>query len=157
MPKRKVSPLTTHVCEAPGCTERTKRRLDGDPRKYCATHSAESRERMKGIFAAAKEEREQRDALYRTVAQLAMQEGLKAAESANALAVPVSRTLVFQPNRKFSNFLVRDGLGTETPEGVVIHFPAVRGSREQAQAVFETLKPLTATGEALEGQRITLR
>lgn len=151
---------STPTCQAPGCNEPVGySSKTGKPNKYgkrCG-HAAASRAAFKNMIAAQKEEREQRDELFRAVAQLAMEEGVKAAESANALSVPVSRTLVFQPNRKFSNFLVRDGLGTETPEGVVVHFPPVRGSKEQAQAVFETLKPLTATGEVLEGQRIILR
>lgn len=157
MPKRKVSPLSTHTCEAQGCTAKTKFRRDGTPRKYCDPHTADSRARMKQLFADQAAERQARDEIYRTVVGLAMQAGVEAAEATDSLAVPVSRTLVFQPNRKFSNFLVRDGIGTETPEGVVIHFPPVKGSKEQAQAAYETLKPLTATGEVLEGQRITLR
>jgi hypothetical protein len=157
--------LTNHVCEWDGCTVRTVSRLDGvTPLKYCKgpgtpNHKAAAQQRWNDRKEAEALERANRDATYRTILEQAMRAGVDAVDATppGAFATTVSKTIVFQANRKFSNFLVREHLATVTPEGVVIHFPPTPGTAEQAQAVFETLAPLTATGQPLEGQRITVR
>lgn len=155
--------LTNHVCEWEGCTVRTQSRLDGvTPLKYCKgagtpNHKAAAQARWNERKEAEEAERAARDDGFRTILSVAMAAGVEAAESAQALSPAVARTIVFNSNRKFSNFLVREHLAEATPEGVVIHFPPVKGTAEQVQAVFETLAPLTATGQPLEGQRITVR
>jgi hypothetical protein len=155
--------LTNHVCEWDGCTVRTLSRLDGvTPLKYCKgagtpNHKAAAQLRWNERKEAEAEERANRDATYRTILEQAMRAGVEAVEGTPSLSPSVSKTIVFQANRKFSNFLVRERLADVTPEGVVIHFPPVPGTNEQVKAVFETLAPLTATGQPLEGQRITVR
>lgn len=155
--------LTNHVCEWDGCTVRTQSRLDGvTPLKYCKgagtpNHKAAAQARWNERKEAEAEAKANLDATFEAILVQAMDVGRDAGDAAQTLSSPVSKTLVFGANRKFSNFLVRKGAAVATPEGVVIHFPPAPGTIEQVQAVYETLAPLTATGQPLEGQRISVR
>ena len=138
--------LTRHICEAEGCTQRTFAKRDGKPAKYgvACGHQAESRDRMKAIFANGAEEKAQRYDLYRTYHDQAMEQARDAVEAAPVSSPAVSKVVIFAPNRKFSNFLLAENLGEVTPAGVVVRFPALSGAREGAQAYFETLAVLTS-------------
>lgn len=151
-------PLTNHTCENPGCTAKTRQKLDGNPRKYCDPHTADSRARMKQIFADSKVQRDQRDEMFKVVLDTAMLQGDEARERANPLASARGAVMVLGPkNHRFVNYLRRVHIGDDEPQGYVVRFPALPGSHDQAQAVFETLRPLTATGEALQGLRVDVR
>lgn len=150
--------LTNNHCKWDGCNVRTMSRLDGvTPLKYCPAHKKLAQEAWSAKLDEQAAEKAQRAEIFRGILEAARTEGEKAAEAAQSLSSPVSRTIVFTRNRKFSNFLVRDGVGVDTPQGVIVPLPASKGSTEYAQAVVEFLAPLTATGQPLEGQRITVR
>jgi hypothetical protein len=152
--------LTSHVCEEEGCSERTQGRKSDPkvPLKYCPTHTAASRQRMKQIFAAGKDEREARDQVFRVVLDTAMLAGTEALDATNPLTSQRAATLVLGPkNHRFVNYLRRINIGDDSAHEYLVRFPALPGSIDQATAVAETLKPLTMSGETLQGLRIAVR
>jgi hypothetical protein len=154
-----TKPLSKNLCAAEGCTERTGFKRDGSPAKYgvkCG-HQAAARQGFKAMLAEQAAEKEALYSVFRTLHVQAMDQAREAAEAAPVSSPAVSKVVIFAPNRKFSNFLVKENLGESTPAGVVVRFPALSGAREAAQAYWEGLAVFTSTGQPLQGQRITVR
>lgn len=151
--------LTNHTCEWDGCSERTKSRYDGrTPLKYCPTHTPMARERFKAMIGDQKAAKEQRDELFKVVLDTAILTGETAREAANPLSSSRPATLVLTPrNHRFVNYLRRVNIGDDGAHEYLVRFPGLPGSHAQAEAVRDALRPLTMSGESLEGLRVTVR
>jgi hypothetical protein len=151
--------LTNHTCEWDGCSERTKSRYDGvTPLKYCPTHTPMARARFKAMIGEQKAAKAERDEMFKVVLDEAMLVGETAREAANPLSSSRAATLVLGPkNHRFVNYLRNIRIGDDGAHEYLVRFPALPGSFAQAEAVRDTLRPLTMSGESLSGLRVEVR
>lgn len=119
----------TPKCQHDGCSEPQAK----GSQKYCKTHKAESRARMKLIFEQSRKEREERDGMFALIWEAAVEGGKKVATDDGK----PGRVVVRPANCAFANFIVRNGYGRKDAgeKGVVINVDDLEAGKVMAREI----------------------